>query len=582
MRMLIRLAILLNAMVYAGSLVGPQSAVAEDQIHWQSSPQQAAAQAADEHKLVLLHFTANWCGPCQTQKRFVFSNPTVAQAVHQSVVPVLVDIDINRALAGELGVKSIPFDVFLTPQGEVVSKRNSPTDSRNFIQMVSQLPAPQAAPKSGALAKLAELKRRFDPMGLKPNQRGNFGAEASEVASVGVSKEAIALGAKSNYGDQMSFNKLGRKSEKESGLNPELQAMFGALERKKQTKKQGVESEDAFFEIPASRKEQAVAAVAPATNKVVSNPASPQADQRRLENMQRQAFLARERPAIEIPVQPTDVKPVRIMNENFLSAQMNFGSDSLKTSSILPGLQVSDMVDSRTGKSIEPGIPSGRTIARIKTEPEAPQPSNQMRILPRHEDRIAGHAVDGSFPSQATLKRGTAEAVAKLVLPGSAETDASITQKDQPAAQTTKVVSSNSTANSDFCLQGKCPVALALEGKWVDGDPRWGIIHRDRTYLFSSEENYRRFQEKPDYYSPILAAYDPVAFHDSGNFVDGLEENGIFMEKDQHQQIVLFSSEANRQKFQTNPQLYMGSVRKAIYAASRTDASNNADGTVFR
>jgi len=159
MRMLIRLAILLNAMVYAGSLVGPQSAVAEDQIHWQSSPQQAAAQAANEHKLVLLHFTANWCGPCQTQKRFVFSNPTVAQAVHQSVVPVLVDIDINRALAGELGVKSIPFDVFLTPQGEVVSKRNSPTDSRNFIQMVSQLPAPQAAPKSGALAKLAELKR---------------------------------------------------------------------------------------------------------------------------------------------------------------------------------------------------------------------------------------------------------------------------------------------------------------------------------------------------------------------------------------------------------------------------------------
>ena len=240
------------------------------------------------------------------------------------------------------------------------------------------------------------------------------------------------------------------------------------------------------------------------------------------------------------------------------------------------------MVDSRTGKSIEPGIPSGRTIARIKTEPEAPQPSNQIRILPRHEDRIAGHAVDGSFPSQATLKRGTAEAVAKLVLPGSAEIDASITQKDQPAAQTTKVVSSNSTANSDFCLQGKCPVALALEGKWVDGDPRWGIIHRDRTYLFSSEENYRRFQEKPDYYSPILAAYDPVAFHDSGNFVDGLEENGIFMEKDQHQQIVLFSSEANRQKFQTNPQLYMGSVRKAIYAASRTDASNNADGTVFR
>ena len=329
-----------------------------------------------------------------------------------------------------------------------------------------------------------------------------------------------------------------------------------------------------FFEIPAGRSKQANVPVNP---QLVSNSTSPEDGQRSYENMERQAFLARERAEIKIPQQPTDVKPVRIMNENFLAAQRNFGAGSLKASNTIPGVEVSDMVDARTGRS----------IVRITREKQPPQPSNEVRIVPRREDRIAGHDLENSFPSQATLKRETSQATAKLIVGDKVESnaanlDASLAMENQPEAQSTATESQSSSRDSDFCLQGKCPVALAMEGKWIDGDARWGIVHRDRTYLFSSEENYRRFQEKPDYYSPVLAAYDPVAFHDSGNFVDGLEENGVFMEKDENQQIVLFSSAANREKFQTNPQLYMRSVRKAIYAASRVDAPANASDTLIR
>ena len=561
--------------MYAATLAGPQSALAQEKIYWQSNPQHAANQAANENKLVLLHFTADWCGPCQTQKRFVFSNPTVARAVNQSVVPVLVDIDANRQLAGELGVKAIPFDVFLTPGGEVVAKRSSPSDSQNFIKMVTSTHTPGPPIKSRAMAKLAELKRKFDPMHLPRDDRANFGVEAPEIASVGVSKEARGLGARSNYGDQMSFQKRESKGDTQSGANSDVQSVFNELIARSKVKQPGQEPPNPFFEIPATRQQQPVAANVPAKRELVSNPMLPagnQDGQRNYENMQRQAFLARERSEIEIPRQPTDVKPVRVMNENFLAAQMNFGAGSLKASGEIPGVEVSDMVDARTGRS----------IARFKTENPAPQPSNEVRIVPRREDRIAGHAVDSSFPSQATLKRETSQATAKLIMGDTAMTDPPLALDDQPDVEPDVLDSKSGSSESDFCLQGKCPVTLALEGKWVDGDARWGIVHRDRTYLFSSEENYRRFQEKPDYYSPVLAAYDPVTFHDSGNFVDGLEENGVFMEKDAHQQIVLFSSAANREKFQSNPQLYMRSVRKAIYAASRVDVPNNEDGIELR
>ena len=555
---------LMGATLYAASMAGPQSALAQQSggINWQTNPQQAANQAAVENKLVLLHFTADWCAPCQSQKRFVFSNPTVARAVNQSVIPVLVDIDLNRNLAAELGVKTIPFDVFLTSAGEVVTKRRSPTDAQNFIGMVTKIRAPGPAPLSGAMAKLDQLKRKLDPMSLPRDERATFGAEGPGNATVGVSKEAMELAAKSNYGNLMPFQNLGRKKNSQSGINSDLQSIVNALGTNTQQAAPASTSSDQFFSIPAERERQANTSSIPRANNLGAAPTAsqPMSPQRSHEMLERQAFLARERANIEIPQQPASVKPVRVLNENFLAMQSNFGASSLKKSDRLPGLEVSEMIDSRTGQAVAPQV-TGRSIARFKVDQPAAEPSNEVRIVPRRENRIAGHATDSSFATQATLKRETPPQATR--------------QTSSPTAELSEA-SVVETETADFCLNGKCPVALALESKWVDGDARWGIVHRDRTYLFSSEENYRIFRANPDQYSPILAAYDPVEFHDSGDFVDGREENGVFMEKDEHQQIVLFSSAENREKFQNNPQLYMRSVRKALYTASRNDEANNA------
>ena len=205
------------------------------------------------------------------------------------------------------------------------------------------------------MARLAELKRKFDPMGLSPKQRGNFGLEAPEVATVGVSKEAMELGAKSNYGDQMSFQKRRETGSTQSGVNSDLQAVFSEVARRKDAKERGEDPSNPFFEIPATRAKRTSVANVPVAPAVVNNPVSPAASQdgqRSYENMERQQFLARERAEIQVPLQPTDVKPVRIMNENFLATQRNFGSASLKASESIPGVEISDMVDARTGRSI--------------------------------------------------------------------------------------------------------------------------------------------------------------------------------------------------------------------------------------
>ena len=117
-----------------------------------------------------------------------------------------------------------------------------------------------------------------------------------------------------------------------------------------------------------------------------------------------------------------------------------------------------------------------------------------------------------------------------------------------------------------FALHGKCPVTLMTESKWVDGDPQFGCVHRGRTYLFFSQQNLRTFQADPDKYSPLLAGYDPVIYHERGDLVEGLEVHGVFMGQLPNQRIVLFSSAETRAKFENGPNTknYIETVRQAM------------------
>jgi len=54
------------------------SAAAQD-IEWQNDLRSGISKAEAENKLVLLHFSASWCRPCQALEKFVFPNLEVGQ-----------------------------------------------------------------------------------------------------------------------------------------------------------------------------------------------------------------------------------------------------------------------------------------------------------------------------------------------------------------------------------------------------------------------------------------------------------------------------------------------------------------------
>lgn len=109
-------------------------------------------------------------------------------------------------------------------------------------------------------------------------------------------------------------------------------------------------------------------------------------------------------------------------------------------------------------------------------------------------------------------------------------------------------------------FDGYCPVSMRHQWKWVPGDPRWGVVHRGRTYWFAGAKEQQQFWTDPDLYSPALSGMDAVLAIDHGQQVPGKREHSI----DYDNMFYMFSSEATLQQFTANPERYAAGVRQAM------------------
>lgn len=109
-------------------------------------------------------------------------------------------------------------------------------------------------------------------------------------------------------------------------------------------------------------------------------------------------------------------------------------------------------------------------------------------------------------------------------------------------------------------FDGYCPVSMRNTWRWVAGDPRYGVVHRGRTYWFATAEEQRQFWTDPDRYTPALSGMDPVLALDHKQQVPGKREHSL----DYDGLFYMFASEATLQQFTANPQKYSTGVRQAM------------------
>jgi len=169
-------------------------------IQWQTDIEQAKQLAAKSNRLVLVHFWAPWCKPCVRLDNTVFNQQNVAQAVHAHYVPVKVNASEFQVAAKEYGITSLPTDMVMKPDGQVVTKFNSPATPQDYMGQLTQIAAStvQSQPRSGMIAQQApqNMQRpqagRTDPLTRPAAAYGT--AEGSQTTPAGTAQQAAQAG----------------------------------------------------------------------------------------------------------------------------------------------------------------------------------------------------------------------------------------------------------------------------------------------------------------------------------------------------------------------------------------------------
>ncbi|MDT0643012.1 thioredoxin family protein [Zunongwangia sp. F363] len=87
--------------------------------NWLTSLDEAQELALGTNKLIIVDFWATWCGPCKKMDSESWSDPEI-ETLMQNFVPVKIDIDHERALAGSYNIRAIPDVFILNGNGDVI------------------------------------------------------------------------------------------------------------------------------------------------------------------------------------------------------------------------------------------------------------------------------------------------------------------------------------------------------------------------------------------------------------------------------------------------------------------------------
>ncbi|MDA0524571.1 thioredoxin family protein [Methanococcoides alaskense] len=75
--------------------------------------------------VVVMDFTATWCGPCQIQKPIL---EQLEGELGEKVEFKMIDVDQNNALAGKYGVSAVP-TLIIEKNGEIVKRYTGVTSA---------------------------------------------------------------------------------------------------------------------------------------------------------------------------------------------------------------------------------------------------------------------------------------------------------------------------------------------------------------------------------------------------------------------------------------------------------------------
>ncbi len=494
-----------------------------DHMPWSRDLTDAQRLAAQRNQLVLIHFWSPDCAPCQAIERNVFSSARFGAWVASRYVPVKLNVKEFASVAYEYRVNSWPMDVITTPDGRVVHTMASPPDERSYVAVLGQVAAGPPAHTS---------------------QRDQARSSESGPAPAGVEGGSASYSSMGNgqYVSPLPWSQQG------GGGNYYLQPSESQRpsDQLAQSPSPYVRPDDAYWDRsysqPPQESQGEVRHQLPTAAEIHNQYAS----------------RAYRQPSTQEHHSETRVDPREAPGVSDRSLDRSSYGPQHIAAGIAPADDAQNDRQDNASSSPRQYVENDRNRGNFPTRPN---------------ERIAANGLEqrtGSWPPSATLagdagrnerdwqaERGTYAEPPATGPPSDPALAHGPASYDRPSRQAPPRVP------LPLGLEGYCPVTLVDQSKWFKADPRWGIVHRGRTYLFSSAEAKERFWANPDRYSPALSGLDTVMLADQGDHMEGSRNHGLVY----RERVYLFSSEQSLQQFVRSPQRYADYVHQATAAA---------------
>ena len=136
---------------------------------WHHNYDTAIAEAKKSGKPVVLHFYADWCGPCRAMEQNVLNTNTVTSLLGDKIIGAKINVDQYGELKGQFGVSTFPSDVFIKADGTVITKSSGKMDANTYASVISSIAA-KASPakrKNPIVVVSREVRQQDKTIGLK-------------------------------------------------------------------------------------------------------------------------------------------------------------------------------------------------------------------------------------------------------------------------------------------------------------------------------------------------------------------------------------------------------------------------------
>lgn len=120
-------------------LVAPRLVVGAEPKIWRTDYDAALREAEEKKVPLIIHFYADWCGPCKRMDQTVFSSASIKEMFATQFVAVKVNVDHHQNLVQRYGVETLPGDVAVDPQtGKVLARHEGILDLNGYTKLAQQ------------------------------------------------------------------------------------------------------------------------------------------------------------------------------------------------------------------------------------------------------------------------------------------------------------------------------------------------------------------------------------------------------------------------------------------------------------